>query len=120
LLANGSHLVAQGWAVDLSRSGVFAANDRLALRVAQPMRVEGGGFIFNLPTAYSYATLAATNSQERLSLVPRGREIISELAWRGDLWGGYASASLFYRTDPGHYAGLPDEEGVALTWGTKF
>lgn len=120
LLADGSHLVAQGWSIDLSRSGLFTPDDRLALRIAQPMRVEGGGFLFDLPTAYSYATLTATNSRERLSLVPQGREIIGELAWHGVLWGGSASASLFYRKDPGHYATLPDEKGVALTWGTKF
>ena len=33
---------------------------------------------------------------------------------------GDAAASLFLRKDPGHYASLPLDEGVALRWSTGF
>jgi hypothetical protein len=120
LLADGSRLVAQGWAVDVTHLGVLQSDDSLALRIAQPLRVETGGFVFDLPTTYSYALLAAENSRERLSLVPRGREIIGEMAWRGALWGGSASASVYFRKDPGNYAAQPTETGIGLLWTGEF
>jgi len=33
---------------------------------------------------------------------------------------GNGAASLFYRNDPGHYASLPDDKGVALRWSKSF
>jgi hypothetical protein len=29
-------------------------------------------------------------------------------------------ASLFYRKDPGHYAALPDDKGLAVSWTGQF
>ena len=116
LVAPGSRLVSSGWSVDLERSGVLPAGDSLALRVTQPLRVNLGGLRLDLPVAYSYDTLAATNAFQLLSLSPHGREVTSELAWRGPLWNGAASASVFYRKDPGHYASLPDDKGIAFSW----
>ena len=55
-----------------------------------------------------------------LSLAPQGRELTGEIAWRGSLFAGDAAASLFYRKDPGHYAALPDDKGVALQWSRRF
>ena len=56
----------------------------------------------------------------RLSLAPSGRETVGEIAWRGPLAKGWASASLYYRTDPGHYAQAPDDAGMAVTWSRGF
>jgi hypothetical protein len=120
LLATGSRLVSQGWAFDVAHLGVFQGGDSLAFRIAQPLRVESGGFVFDLPTSYSYALLAAQNSRERLSLAPRGREIVGEMAWHGALWGGSASASVYVRKDPGNYAGFPTEKGIGLLWTGEF
>jgi hypothetical protein len=74
----------------------------------------------NLPVDYDYATLTPTFATSAYSLTPRGRELIGEIAWRGDLWGGDAAASVFYRKDPGHVASLPDDKGVAVKWSTGF
>jgi hypothetical protein len=82
--------------------------------------VQSGGLGFDLPVAYSYDTLEATRGIRRLNLSPRGREISTELAWRGPLWGGSATASLFYRRHPGHFADTPDDKGVGLSWSTGF
>lgn len=119
-IAGGSRLTSRAWSLDLARSGVFASGDSLAFRVSQPLRVESGGLNLELPIDYSYATLTPTYGIERLSLTPQGRELDAELAWNGRLFSGDAAASLFIRKDPGHYAGLPLDEGVAFRWSTGF
>ena len=119
-VASGSTITSNGWSLDLARAAVFQRDDSIALRVSQPLRVSSGGLGLALPVAYSYDTLAPTVGVLRLPLTPHGREVAAELAWRGALWGGSASASLFYRKDPGHYAALSDDQGAALTWRTGF
>ncbi|MEO6718170.1 MAG: peptidase S8, partial [Novosphingobium sp.] len=120
LIAGGSRLVSNAWSFDVSRSAVFAARDSLALRLAQPLRVQSGGLNFDLPDTYSYDTLTATNGISTVNLSPGGREIDGEIVWHGFLWGGAASASLFYRHNPGHFARLADDKGVAMSWKTGF
>ena len=120
LVAAGSDLVSRAWSLDLERRGVFAGNDGLAVRVAQPLRVERGTLNLLLPVAYSYETLLADYGVRSLALAPEGRELLAELAWHGSLLSGDAAASLFYRRDPGHYEALPDDQGVALRWSRKF
>lgn len=120
LVAAGSRLTSRAWAFDLARGGVFQPGDSLAFRISQPLRVESGGLNLNLPVDYSYATLSPTYGIRTLSLTPRGREIDAELAWSGRLFMGQAAASLFLRKDPGHYADMPLDEGVALRWSAGF
>ena len=116
----GGRLLSQAFAIDLEKLGVFAQGDRLALRIAQPLRVERGGVRLNLPVDYDYATLSPTFASSTFALTPSGRELIGELAWRGALWGGDAAASVFWRKDPGHIASLPADKGVAMKWGRGF
>ncbi|MGH2967531.1 MAG: hypothetical protein ACRDK0_00485 [Solirubrobacteraceae bacterium] len=116
----GGRLLSSGFAVDLEKTGVFAADDRLAVRLAQPLRVEHGGVRLNLPVDYDYATLSPRFAQSLYDLTPRGRELIGELAWRGELWGGDAAASVYWRKDPGHHAAVPDDQGVAVKWSRGF
>jgi subtilisin family serine protease len=120
MVAAGSQLVSRAWSLDLTRADVFAPGDSLGFRLSQPMRVESGGLNLSLPVDYSYETLTPTYGIRSLSLTPQGRELTGELAWRGWLWEGSASASLFYRKDPGHYASLPDDRGVAVSWSRKM
>jgi hypothetical protein len=116
----GSRLVSNGWSVDLSRSGLFQRGDTLSLRLSQPLRVSSGGIDFTLPDAYSYDTLETTNALRRVSLSPHGREISRELAWRGWLAGGTLAASVFWRSDPGHYANRGDDIGAGASWSMGF
>ncbi len=120
LVAPGSRFTSNGWSLDLSRAGTFTTGDSIGLRLSQPLRVSGGGIGLTLPVAYDYATLTPILGTRTIPLAPSGREIDAELAWRGPIWGGDASASLFYRTDPGHYAALADDKGVALRWSRAF
>jgi hypothetical protein len=73
-----------------------------------------------MPVDYDYATMSPVYGISTLSLSPNGREIMGELGWRGPLWGGWGMASLFYRREPGHYASMPDDKGVAIRWSTDF
>ena len=120
LVAEGSALSTSGWSLDVSRGDMFARGDSFGLRLSQPLRVTGGGIGLTLPVAYDYATLLPSYGTRFIALAPAGREIDAEVAWRGPLWGGNASASLYYRTDPGHYASLPDDKGVAVRWHKSF
>ena len=120
LVAGGSRLTSRAWSFDVARSAVFEHDDSLGLRVAQPLRVESGGLNLNLPVDYSYATLTPTDGIRSLALTPAGRELDAEFGWNGRLFAGDASASLYYRKDPGNYARLADDKGVALRWSTGF
>lgn len=120
LITAGSRLTSSAWAFDAQRIGVFASDDSLALRMSQPLRIANGGLSLNLPVDYSYATLSPVYGQRLLSLAPKGREQDIELVWRGGLWNGTAMASLYYRKDPGHYANLPDDRGIAVSWNRRF
>lgn len=120
IITRGSGMVSTAWAIDLERTGIFSRNDALALRVSQPLRVERGGLTLRLPIDYDYASKSALFDNRSLALTPRGRELMSELAWHGLLWDGDLRASLFWRQDPGHHADLPDDRGVALRWAKGF
>jgi hypothetical protein len=120
VIAPGSVLRTSAWSVDLERSGVFDDGDRLGIRLAQPLRVESGGLALDLPVSYSYVTQSPTFAIEHLSLAPTGREMLGELAWNGRVFGGNASASLFYRRDPGNYAAAPDDAGALVRWSKGF
>ncbi|RIV85722.1 peptidase S8 [Aurantiacibacter zhengii] len=120
LLADGSRLSSNGWSVDLQREGVFDSDDRLAFRLAQPLRVNSGGLNLNLPVGYDYETLAPDYAVRTLLLSPEGREVTGEMAWTGQLWGGSAAASVYLRRQPGHYAQAPDDLGAALRWSRRF
>jgi hypothetical protein len=101
---------------DLSKQGLLGSGDRLGLRIAQPLRIERGGFAMMLPTGYDYSTGTATSSLSRMSLSPSGREVDGELSYGrswldGNAWFG---GNLFYRRDPGHFANSPDDVGAAV------
>lgn len=117
---SATRLQSSAWSVDLARRGLFGAGDSLALRLSQPLRVERGGLALLLPAGWDYATQSTSDTFHRINLVPSGREFDAELAWRGRLAGGAASASLFWRRDPGHIGSLPPERGLAASWRTEF
>jgi hypothetical protein len=109
-----SQLKSNAFSFDLARSNAFSGGDRLAFRIAQPLRVTSGGLALNVPVAYDYATLTPTFGVRRFSLAPTGREIASEVAWMVPLGGGYFSSNLFWRQEPGHFETAPDDVGVAF------
>lgn len=113
-LAEGSRLQSNAFSLDATGSNVLAHNDRLAFRIAQPLRVSRGGLSLNVPVAYDYATLATSFGVRQYSLAPKGREIASEIAWMLPIQGGYFSSNLFWRQEPGHFENAADDVGVAF------
>jgi hypothetical protein len=110
------------YAFDLTKNGLLSNRDSLGFRVAQPLRVEHGGFAMLLPTSYDYATGTATDTLSRLSLSPSGREVDAEMSYGSTLLSGNAwlGANLFYRRQPGHIASLPDDKGAAVRFSLSF
>jgi len=113
-LTAGSALQSNAFSLDLSGSNVLTRHDRVAFRIAQPLRVTSGGLALHLPVAYDYATLGTTFAVRQISLAPKGREIASELSWNVPINGGYLSSNIFWRQEPGHFENAPDDVGVAF------
>ena len=120
LIGHGPSIASQSWSIDLDRRGVFGSEDRFALRLAQPLRVESGGLSFRLPVSYDYASESTQFGNYLLGLAPSGREITGEARWTGPLGAGWGGASLFYRKDPGHRADSPPDAGVAVNYSVDF
>jgi hypothetical protein len=110
------------YAFDLTKLGLLSDHDNFGFRLAQPLRVEHGGFAMMLPTTYDYVTQTATDSLSRMSMSPSGREIDAELSYGSTLLGGNAwfGGNLFYRRQPGHIASAPDDKGAALRFSLGF
>ena len=119
-LAGGSQLWSSAFAADIGKTGLVTSGDTLSFRFSQPLRVSSGGLRLTLPVSYDYATRQTIYDTRTLNLAPGGRELVSEMRYARALWGGYMSANLYYRTDPGHYAALPDDQGAAIQFQTRF
>jgi hypothetical protein len=109
------------FSADLSKYGVFDRTDQLALRIAQPLRVSTGGLSLNLPTDFDYTTMSVSQwTVQRLNLAPTGRELDMEAAYSRAFGPGNVQTNLFYRRDPGNFARLPDDYGMALRYSYGF
>ncbi len=114
-LAGSGMIRTSAFAADLGKDGMFVPGDRWGFRIAQPLRVSGGGIDIALPGDWDYASESVGLwNRERINLAPRGREIDYELAYRWPLAGGDLSSNLFVRREPGNYAALPADMGAAV------
>lgn len=120
LIESGAGARTRGWSIDVARTGLLSDGDRLALRFAQPLRVEAGALRLNLPTAWDYATLTATRGEVLLPLVPVGREHVIEAMWSGPAFGGRLTLNSFWRDQPGHVAAASDDIGGAVRFALGF
>ena len=112
----GGRLQTDAFAFDIGKSHLLNSSDYLGLRLAQPLRVESGGFALMLPTSYSYDTGLAADSLQTYSLSPSGREVDAELSYGSSLWAGsgWLGGNLFARRQPGHIANAPNDFGAAM------
>nr|WP_231733175.1 S8 family peptidase [Sphingomonas sp. CCH5-A5] len=117
----GGSLRTAGYAFDIGKAGLFDARDSFGLRIAQPLRVTHGGLDLSLAGEWDYAAGRAGGYRlQRLNLAPTGREI--DVEWRYSRPFGPANAdlNLFWRRDPGNFAALPDDLGVAARLALGF
>lgn len=120
LVQRVSGLITSQWHVGVQKSGLMG-RDVLALRINQPMRVEGGSAVLAVPTSFSYASMRASNSVRSVSLVPDARELDVELGYRlTSLNFGEVQMNLFHRLNPGHQSRGDDDSGAALQWQWHF
>ena len=108
------HLRSTAWSFDATRWSLLCPDDRLSLRIAQPLRVSHGGLDLKLPVSYDYASLQTGFATERLNLAPTGRERDIEAAYARPLWGGQLSANAYWRHEPGNFAAAPEDLGAAI------
>jgi subtilisin family serine protease len=118
----GGRFRTAAYGFDLAKLGLLNGEDRIGLRVSQPLRVESGGLALTMPTAYDYSTGIAQNSLTRLSLTPSGREVDGELSYSiGVLDGaGWLGGNLFVRRQPGHIASADNDYGAAVRFTLGF
>ena len=121
-LDGGGTVRTNAFDADLTKFGVFGKTDRAGLRIAQPLRVSGGGLNLNMPTGWSYVGTVGVSDYTRqyFNLAPTGREVDVEFAYGWAMFGGNVESNFFYRRDPGNFAALPDDYGLALRYGVKF
>jgi hypothetical protein len=108
------------YSLDLAKFGLLNVGDRFGLRLSQPLRVEKGGIAMMLPTSYDYATASETNTLERLSFTPSGREIDAELSYSTQLGRGWFGTNLYARRQPGHIASADPDLGAAIRYSLGF
>lgn len=120
-LAGSGLIGTSAFAADIGKAGLFGKTDRLSLRLAQPLRVVRGGVDLTLPTYFDYASGTVSSvATQRLNLVPTGHELDAELLYEVPLWSGYLQSNLFWRRDPGNFAALPDDYGMAMRYSYRF
>jgi hypothetical protein len=110
-------LMSNAFSFDITHVG---RESHFGVRFAQPMRVETGRYLLNLPTGYDYDTGAVTYGQQSLSLAPKGRELTAEASYGRRLAGGWFDANLYVRREPGNIATAPTDKGAALRYSAAF
>ncbi len=108
------------FAADIGKNGVFG-HDSVGFRMAQPLRVAHGGIDLGLPTYFDYTSGSVTDwTTQRLNLAPQGRELDVELRYGVPAFGGGLDTNLFFRRDPGNFAALPNDYGMAMRYSLGF
>jgi hypothetical protein len=119
-LVQGGRLGTQAFSADLSKSRLFAQDDRLAFRFAQPLRVVKGGFDMFLPVSYDYVSGTTGYGNRFMSLSPKGRELDYELSYGRPMFGGYLDLNAFVRTDPGNVEAMRTDVGTAVRFNLRY
>ena len=114
--AGSLKLQSEAFSAELATTGLMQTGDSFALRLSQPLRVMSGGFAMQVPVAYSYTGETVTYGDRFLSLVPKGRELDLELAYRMRLLGGLLDVNAFHRIDAGHIAAAQRDVGAAVRY----
>lgn len=110
----GGQVTSGAYSFEVAKSGIQSGTDELALQISQPLRIEKGGFLVSLPSAYDYASQSATYRTRFLSLVPSKREIAAELLYTGRRGESFYQTNLYVRMHPGHISTARPDVGAAI------
>jgi hypothetical protein len=120
-LAGSGLIRTDAYAAHIAKDGVFGGSDSFGVGIAQPLRVASGGIDLRVPAFYDYATTSVTSwTDRRLNLAPTGREVDVEASYAFPIGNGQIQTNLFWRRDPGNFASLPADRGVAIRYGVAF
>jgi hypothetical protein len=108
------------WTLGIARSNVVSGGDRLSLSLSQPLRVSAGRADIDAPVGRT-DTGTVLRQSGSASLVPSGREIDVELAYRILLSEEEElSAGALVQTSPGHVAGESAAFATAVRYKRRF
>jgi hypothetical protein len=96
------------WAVGLEGKAIWQESDQLTLQLLQPLRVEGGRAVLDVPVARDLEG-RVYREQRLVDLAPDGRELDLELGYGLDLGAARLQTALLLRHAPGHDAEAPPE-----------
>lgn len=119
LIADIGTLRSTAWEGEVSRAHLLG-NDRLSLRIAQPLRVVRGTASLLVPVSYDYATSLTGFAARTANLAPSGRQIDVEAVYSIAVGSGSLDANLYLRRDPGNIATRADDLGAALRYAVAF
>lgn len=108
LLRSLESIKSTSFRLGLSTQELFRKDDTISLTAYQPLHVEKAPLTLVSGIARDRATGDVVFGYTPLSLVPSGREIAFEGAYRTRLGLWMAEANLAYRIDAGHVAGKQD------------
>jgi hypothetical protein len=115
-----SDSVTEAMSVALIQRDAFMGGDGLSVSVSQPLRTRSGTIAASLQSGVD-ADGNPVISKRNLSLVPSGRELLTELAYRAPLGrDSSVSAVLAVRQQPNHDATAPIDAMVALRFRQLF
>ena len=106
LARDGSTLATQALALDVTRTAIFARDDRFSVRWSEPLRVTGGGI--------------AVSGLDLINLTPSGRERDLEAVYARALGPGFLTVNSYWRQQPGNFAAAPDDIGFAARYSFGF
>ena len=115
-----SDSVTEAMSVALVQRDTFINGDGLSMSVSQPLRTRSGKISASLQSGVD-ADGNPVMSNRSLSLVPAGRELMTELAYRAPLGRDRSvSAVLAVRQQPNHDTTAPIDAMVALRFRQLF